>query len=183
MEADCKHEHHHRSRGAKSWVWVPKWKDVKEHYIFEIGFIAAGIQVVSALIFFISGVASIPGISDRLTKPLMYGVYWGPKLVASCGFVVAGFLYTIEMQKKWWKPAPRSLGWHIGVWKTSGAIGFLLLACFGLKQAQWAQDQSAIHCVWGSWAFMISSVLRWYECLEQYPVEVLKADTADLEKL
>ncbi|KXT07607.1 hypothetical protein AC578_10257 [Pseudocercospora eumusae] len=182
VEADCQHEHHHQS-GVKSWLWLPKWRDVREHYIFEIGFIAAGIQVVSALIFFISGVASIPGISDRLTTPLMYEVYWGPKLVASCGFVVTGFLYTIETQKKWWRPAPRSLGWHIGAWKTIGGIGFLLLSCFGLKQAQWAQYQSAVHCVWGSWAFLISSVLRWYECLEQYPVEVLKSNTADLVRL
>ncbi|EME79324.1 uncharacterized protein MYCFIDRAFT_156637 [Pseudocercospora fijiensis CIRAD86] len=182
VEANCTHEQHHQS-GVKSWIWLPRWGDVKEHYIHEIGFIAAGIQVVSALIFFISGVASIPGMSDRLTKPLMFGVYWVPKLVASCGFVVTGFLYTVETQNEWWKPAVRSLGWHVGFWKFFGGIGFLLLACFGLNQSQWAQYQSAIHCVWGSWAFLISSVLRWYECLEQYPVEVLRSDTADLENL
>ncbi|KXT15441.1 hypothetical protein AC579_10600 [Pseudocercospora musae] len=170
---NCKHEHHHRSE-VKSWVWLPK---------YEIGFIAAAIQVVSALIFFISGFASIPGIFDHLTTPLKYGLYWVPKLLASCGFVAAGLLYTIETQKKWWKPAPRSLGWHIGLSKTIGAMGFLLLTCFGLKQAQWAQYHSTVHCLWGSGAFLISSILRWYECLEQYPVEVLKSGTADLEKL
>lgn len=180
-EEDCRHGHHHRSK-IRSWVWWPSWKDVRTHYIYETAFIASVIQVVSAWTFFISGVASLPPISQHLkTLPLLYGLYWGPKLVASCGFVVAGVLFTLETQKCWWKPAFWTLGWHIGVWKTIGATGFLLMSCFGFYQASWAQYQSAITCVWASWAFLISSVLRWYECLEQYPVEVLRSRVQNLD--
>lgn len=33
-------------------------------------------------------------------------------------------LFTIETQPKWYIPAPKVLGWHIGFWNFIGGIGF-----------------------------------------------------------
>ncbi len=30
----------------------------------------------------------------------------------------------LETQPKWYLPAPKALGWHIGLWNLLGAIGF-----------------------------------------------------------
>lgn len=38
----------------------------------------------------------------------------------------------LETQRKWYVPAPKVLGWHIGLWNLIGAVGFtvwLLLIC------------------------------------------------------
>jgi hypothetical protein len=34
-----------------------------------------------------------------------------------------------------------------------------------------AQYQSALATFWGSWAFLIGSVVQWYESLDTHPVE------------
>ena len=36
----------------------------------------------------------------------------------------------LETQKKWYLPAPKVLGWHIGLWNLIGAIGFTVGAHF-----------------------------------------------------
>ena len=88
----------------------------------------------------------------------------------------------LESQHVWYIPRPFSLGWHVGcksdyriklslegwrnfpaVWNFVGGVGFTLCAIFGLYTAHWGQYQSALSTFWGGWAFLIGSVLQWYE--------------------
>ena len=84
----------------------------------------------------------------------------------------------LETQPKWYIPSWRVLGWWIGLWNLVGALGFTLCGALGLVFASPdAQYQANLATFWGSWAFLIGSVLQWYESLDTHPVEVQKVQT------
>lgn len=165
--------------GGRSWVWYPSKHDLMTHYIYDLGFLACSAQMVGATIFWIAGFTSLPGINNKLSQGLLDGIYWTPQVVGAIGFVTSGLLFMIETQKKWWLPAFDVLGWHIGAWNFIGAMGFLLCGCFGYDPASWSAFQASTSTFWGSWAFLIGSVLQLYESLEKQPVEVDNSMKAD----
>lgn len=86
----------------------------------------------------------------------------------------------LESQRTWCIPRPQSLGWHVGckstiiysvskidtlilVWNFLGAVGFTLSGIFGFYTAHWGMYQSALSTFWGGWAFLIGSIIQWYE--------------------
>ncbi|KAB2577081.1 putative integral membrane protein [Lasiodiplodia theobromae] len=175
-------DHHHSNRkilvesathpgGPRKWQWAPSWKDLRTHYFRELGFLASLIQLVSATVFWIAGFTSLPGIYDHMSTGLRDGVYWTPQILGGLGFILSGTLFMVETQVTWWKPAPSVLGWHIGFWNLIGGIGFTLCPAFGYDPSSWAQYQAACSTFWGSWAFLIGSIIQWYESLDKYPVE------------
>jgi len=100
------------------------------------------------------------------------GAYWVPQVVGGMGFVISGALFMIETQKRWYLPALSVLGWHIGMWNLIGGIGFTLCPIFGLLgDRHWAELQVSCSTFWGSCAFLIGSVIQWYESLDKHPVE------------
>jgi hypothetical protein len=167
------------SQRRKSWVWFPSYADLRNHYFHELGFIASLAQLFGATIFWISGFTALPGIFDHMSPGLTDGIYWTPQVIGGSGFIVSGTLFMIETQSKWWKPAFKTLGWHIGFWNLIGGIGFTLCPCFGYNSASWAQYQASLSTFWGSWAFLIGSVVQWYESLDKHPVEVDKTIQSD----
>lgn len=86
----------------------------------------------------------------------------------------------LESQKKWYLPAFSTLGWHIGLWNTIGGFGFFLSPVFGYFPEHWAQYQAGCQTFYGSWAFLIGSVVQLYESLDKRPVvvEKVKAEVA-----
>ncbi|SMQ48316.1 unnamed protein product [Zymoseptoria tritici ST99CH_3D7] len=161
-------------RRRKRWVWWPSPEALRMHHSRSIGFLASLILFVSATIFFISGFTSLPGIINTMNRTETCILYWVPQLIGGVGFVVSGWMFMIETQQHWWKPAVDVLGWHVGFWNFVGGIGFLLCPCFGFDSQPWAQYQACLATLWGSWAFLIGSVVQWYECLEKNPVVVAR---------
>jgi hypothetical protein len=164
-----KHELHTQER---SWVWWPSNEELRTHYIHNLGFLASLSQLLGASIFWIAGLTALPGIYDNMSRTFTIVFYWTPQIVGGLGFIVSGALFMIETQSKWWMPAPRTLGWWIGACNLIGGIGFTLCPAFGYDTNSWAQYQACLSTFWGSWAFMIGSVLQWYESLEKFPVEI-----------
>lgn len=65
----------------------------------------------------------------------------------------------IEVQEKWYLPAPRMLGWHIGLWNLVGAIGFTLCGALGFASGQpGIQYALTLSTFVGSWAFLVGGV-------------------------
>ncbi|KAL2355349.1 hypothetical protein BJ546DRAFT_841160 [Cryomyces antarcticus] len=157
---------------SKCWVWFPSYSELRTHYLHELGFLACLAQLIGASIFWIAGLTALPGINDRLSPGALDGIYWTPQVVGGCGFIVSGTLFMLETQEKWWKPALGTLGWHIGFWNWIGGIGFTLSPAFGYDTSEWALYQACLSTFWGSWAFLIGSVLQWYESLDKHPVDV-----------
>ncbi|KAK8214433.1 integral membrane protein [Phyllosticta capitalensis] len=158
---------------GKSWCWLPSYTQLRTHYVYELGFWACSIQLIAATIFWIAGFTALPGIYNHMSDNLIDGVYWTPQVVGGLGFVISGFLFMLETQTHWWKPALSQLGWHIGAWNMLGGVGFTLSPAFGYDMAaSWAQYQAACSTFWGSWAFLIGSLLQYYESLDKHPVEI-----------
>lgn len=104
--------------------WLPTWMNFKNHYVYDIGFLACTIQLIGATIFMITGIVALPGILDSLEHWQENACYWIPQMVASACFITASLLFTLETQERWWKPQPNVLGWWIGMWALVGSIGF-----------------------------------------------------------
>lgn len=157
------------------WIWIPSMEELRHRYIYELGFLASAIQWVAATVFWISGFTAIPEIQNRLTSTgALDGAFWVPQVIGGLGFVISGFLFMLETQSKWYNPALDTLGWHIGAWNCIGGWGFFLCPCFGFNPASWAQYQSDCSTFWGSWAFLIGSLIQLYESLNKNPVKVVK---------
>ncbi|KZF19792.1 hypothetical protein L228DRAFT_224456 [Xylona heveae TC161] len=156
---------------GRSWVWFPSWHELTTHYFREIGFLACLSQFLGATIFWISGFTALPNVINTANIGLADGIYWTPQVVGGTGFIISGTLFMLETQPKWYIPAPRVLGWHIGFWNLIGAIGFTLCGAFGYSSNSGIQYQASCSTFWGGWAFLIGSAIQWYESLDKNPVE------------
>lgn len=178
-ETTCTHHHRNKRRligppedslQSVEWSWVPDIRALREHYLHDIGFLACCFQMAGASIFWIAGLTALPGIFNHLSPAALDVVYWTPQVIGGTGFIISGILFMIETQQRWWKPALGTLGWHIGFWNMVGGVGFTLCPAFGFDPSSWAQYQSSCSTFWGSWAFLVGSVLQWYESLDKFPV-------------
>lgn len=160
---------------GKSWIWFPSKTEIQTHYIHELGFLASFTQLIAATIFWISGFTALPGIYDKMSRPITIIFYWTPQVIGGTGFMISGALFMLETQSKWYKPAFKTLGWWIGAWNLLGGVGFTVCPAFGYDQSSWAQYQACLSTFWGSWAFLVGSVIQWYESLAKYPVEAVEA--------
>ena len=171
---ECKTDPCNSHREPRSWIWIPSKRDLLDHHLHDLGFLASLSQLIGASIFWIAGLTALPGIYNHLPRLAQILVFWTPQVVGGTGFIISGFLFMVETQRRWYIPAFGTLGWHIGFWNLVGGIGFTLCPAFGYKEASWAQYQSGLSTFWGSWAFLIGSVIQWYESLEKHPVEIDK---------
>ncbi|KAJ3729888.1 hypothetical protein C8R42DRAFT_653130 [Lentinula raphanica] len=151
------------SETEHKWVWFSS--DPK--YWHELGFLAAFVQFWAATIFWISGFTALPSIQDAITPRtgVLDGIFWTPQVVGGMGFVISSSLLLFETQRKWYLPNISSLGWQVAIWNFIGAIGFTLCGALGYaaQTSTKAAYQSALSTFWGGWAFLIGSILQWYE--------------------
>ena len=156
-----------------TWIWFPSEHELYSHYCHELGFIACLVQLLGMTVFCVAGVTALPPIYPVLdTTWELNGAFWIPQIIGGVSFVISGTLFLIETQDHWWQPAPSVLGWHIAASYLVGGIGFTLCPIFGmLTGVRWAAFQVACSTFWGSWAFLIGSVIQWYESLNKHPVE------------
>ncbi|KAL2374709.1 integral membrane protein, variant [Blastomyces gilchristii SLH14081] len=157
---------------SPNFKWFPTLRDLRTHYIYELGFLASSAQLIGATIFWIAGVTALPGINNHLSENLADGVYRASQIIGGVGFIMSSTLFMLETQKNWYTPALRTLGWHINLWNFIGSIGFTLSGIFLLAyNNSGLQYQASLSTFWASWAFLIASVIQWYESLDKYPVE------------
>ncbi|KAF7348579.1 hypothetical protein MVEN_01375500 [Mycena venus] len=153
------------SAPKQKWIWF----STNGKYFHELGFLAAFVQYWAATIFWISGFTAIPTIQTAIMdkQGLLDGVFWTPQVIGGTGFIIASALMMIETQKKWYLPAPTSLGWHVGFWNLVGGVGFMLCGAFGyaLNSSTKIAYQSSCSTFWGGWAFLIGSAIQWYEAV------------------
>ncbi|TVY56233.1 hypothetical protein LCER1_G002296 [Lachnellula cervina] len=150
------------SSSASTWIWFPTARELRTHYLKEVGFLACLSQMIGATVFWISGFTALPPIYDRLTSSAAQnGAYWAPQVIGGSGFIISGTLFMLETQRKWYLPAPRVLGWHIGAWNLIGGIGFTLCGALGFASANsGCVYQGSLATFWGSWCFLIGSVIQ-----------------------
>lgn len=171
------------SSKPRTWIWYPTIHDLQTHYLHELGFLACLAQFLGVTTFWIAGFTALPGINNALaSQNLLDGIYWAPQILGGTGFIISGILFMLETQARWYQPAFGVLGWHIGFWNLVGAFGFTLCGALGPAYgSSGAQYEASLVTFWGSWAFLIGSLVQWYESLDKYPVE--KVGLKDLQKM
>ncbi|KAK3069914.1 hypothetical protein LTR53_011376 [Teratosphaeriaceae sp. CCFEE 6253] len=165
------------------WRWYPTWHALKNHHAYEIGYLACAIQLFGVTLYGITSIVILPGILDSLNAWQTNAAYWIPQMVAAACFLTASIMFTFETQDKWWKPEPAVLGWWISVWSTVGSVGFELCAAFGPASADktWCAYQSSLSSLWGSGAYLIGSLLQWYEAVNKHPVQELLSEPGEMK--
>ncbi len=142
---------------SRRWSWWPTWYELRTHYFKEIGFLACLSQFIGATVFWISGFTVLPPILNSFSTAATNGAFWLPQVIGGTGFIVSSTLFMIEVQPRWYIPAPSVLGWHIGFWNLIGAIGFTLCGALGFGGTSEAiQYSSTLSTFIGSWAFLVS---------------------------
>ncbi|KAI8973124.1 hypothetical protein BD414DRAFT_499200 [Trametes punicea] len=152
-----------RPRFKFRWIGVGSWR--------ELGYLACFIQMWAATIFWVSTITGLPNVIPRFPDDPPTDItdvfFWTPQVLGGCGFITSSLLLMIEVQKKWWLPDLQSLGWHIGFWNLVGAVGFTLCGALGYASlsSSGVNYQSVLSTYWGSWAFLIGSVIQLWETL------------------
>ncbi|KAK0635579.1 hypothetical protein B0T17DRAFT_48705 [Bombardia bombarda] len=164
-------------REKRRWSWWPTTHELTSHYLRDVGFLACLSQMIGATIFWIAGFTGLPPIYDALpTTSVTNGIYWLPQVVGGTGFIVSSILFMIEVQERWYLPAPWMLGWHIGLWNLVGAIGFTLCGALGFgvggQNGDAVEYAVTLSTFVGSWAFLIGSIIQWFESLDKYTILV-----------
>ncbi|RPD56551.1 hypothetical protein L226DRAFT_480446 [Lentinus tigrinus ALCF2SS1-7] len=145
------------------WIGIGSWR--------ELGFLACFVQMLAATVFWVSTITGIPNVISGLPEDPPTAItdvfFWTPQVIGGTGFIISSLLLMIEVQKKWWLPNLRSMGWHIGFWNLVGAVGFTLCGALGYGSLASSGEnyQSVLSTFWGSWAFMIGSVIQLWESL------------------
>lgn len=151
-----------------------KWRWIG--YSPTIGFWATLLQFIGATFFAVAVISGIPGVIGATEWQLQQTFIWTMQTVGSVFFVISSWISMVEEQENWYMPACGKVGWHSAFWNLLGSIGFLLSAVFGYL-ANW-KGKGAVCCqlwgtafntYWGSWAFMISSALLYYEVQNKQP--------------
>ena len=53
----------------------------------------------------------IHGFPDDPPTAITDVFFWTPQVIGGIGFIISSILLMIEVQKKWWLPNLRSMGW------------------------------------------------------------------------
>ncbi|KAH8917939.1 hypothetical protein BT69DRAFT_1268459 [Atractiella rhizophila] len=171
----------------KKWVWWGKgnWRD--------LGYMASIIQFAGATIFWISTLTGLPGVipgypDGEYSVAIVDIFYWVPQVIGGSGFIISSILLMLEVQHSLFVPNLRSLGWHIGLWNLIGGTAFTLCGALGIaptanQNLTGVEFESANSTFWGSWAFLIGSVIQtWETVYREDPTEKGRVKEVDEEK-
>jgi hypothetical protein len=155
--------------GSSTFIWWPSWHQFSSTYRYDLLFLAGIIQEIGAVVFAIATITSIPGVIDFTNTLLVSLSNLFPAAFGGFLFLVASILQITDAQEKCWEPLIRKLYWHVGLWNAIGSLGFLFAGALPFVGSEEARFQGILAGFWGSWAFLIGSVLQWYCVMGNYP--------------
>ncbi|KAK5166321.1 uncharacterized protein LTR77_008582 [Saxophila tyrrhenica] len=123
------------------WRWLPTKHALRNHLVYEIGFLASAVLFGSSLVYCAASIATF--VTSIMSESIPHWIRI-PQIIGATGFILASICLMIENQTYWTIPEPRSIGWNINCCIMVGSIGLLLSAIFGLLEpADWASYQWA----------------------------------------
>lgn len=78
LASDTSEAEHHEDQ--QQWKWIISWRDLRSHYIRELGFLACSAQLFGASVFWIAGFTALPGINNVMSLTLVKWIYWSPQV-------------------------------------------------------------------------------------------------------
>jgi hypothetical protein len=144
----------------------------------SLGWWASVIQFTGATAFTISVITGTPNVVSESQWQVTYALSWTMQVIGSIGFIVSSAMLMLEEQREWYIPAIDRIGWHSAFWNLIGSLGFFFSAVFGYL-SNWNGNGvvccqfwgTAFNTYYGSWAFLISSVLLLIEVENKEPTQ------------
>ena len=93
-----------------SWRFFPSVHEIRNHLLYDIGFLACGILLMSSAIYCACATAALITI---LTTGSIIPWIRIPQVVASIGFMASSALFMVETQEEWWRPQYNAIGWQV----------------------------------------------------------------------
>lgn len=149
---------------SPSWVWLPSWgvlKDALKTTPFQSGAmqLVAGAVLTTSVIFGFPGILApddIQGLSTFVFTPLLIG---------GGIFTISNIMLLLFVQERWYKPRLGNAAWQASLWNV---IASVLFAVTGVLFLGGDTLTGSVASFIGSWAFLIGSVIQWYDMMAFY---------------
>lgn len=138
-------------------------------YWNEKTFNAGMIQFIGTFIFAIATITSVPGVADLTNTNISYYANLLPATLGGFFFLIAAGFQLAAAQEKWYIPRPLHLDWQVGFWNAIGSLGFTLAGALFYPGTDALSLQASLAGFWGSWAYLIGSLIQWYLVMGNYP--------------
>lgn len=149
---------------SASWVWLPSWsifKDALKTTPFQSG----AMQLVAGSVLTTSVVFGFPGV---LAPDDLFGLsafVFTPLLIGGGIFTVSNIMLLLFVQERWYKPRFGAAAWQASMWNVVASI---LFAITGVLFLSGDTLGGSVASFIGSWAFLIGSVVQWYDMMAFY---------------
>lgn len=149
---------------SSSWVWLPNWRILRDSLKttpFQSGLMQlfAGAVLTTSVVFGFPGVLApddLLGLSTFVFTPLLIG---------GGIFTISNIMLLLFVQERWYKPRFRTAAWQASLWNVLASI---LFAVTGVLFLGGDTLGGSVASFIGSWAFLIGSVIQWYDMMAFY---------------
>lgn len=148
--------------GSPTFIYLPSALQFRQTYAHSLVFHSSVTQLLGAIIFTWATITSIPGVIDFSNFTLVSVTNYLPASLGGLLFLIAAILQILNA-KSW-----RGIDWHIGFWNGIGSAGFMLAGALPWIGTEAGDFQATLADFWGSWAFLVGSVLQWYCAMGSY---------------
>ncbi|KAF2117167.1 hypothetical protein BDV96DRAFT_685838 [Lophiotrema nucula] len=152
--------------GSIDWSWIPSWTKFWDLTINNLAFQAGLMVLFGGVIFMFGGITDFPGIVSE-ESPIFSSIVFGPQVIHGAIFFLANVLLAVAEQDKWYKPKIMDAEWQGAFLNAIGGFGFMVAGLL-LFQRKEESVESGIAAMFGSWAFLLGSLIRWFGVMEFY---------------
>jgi hypothetical protein len=156
--------------GNPAFIYFPTMHQLLTIYAQSFHFHAGLIQFLGTIIFSIATITSLPGILPSLaTSPFLIPLLnLLPATLGAFLFLTSSILQLLSAQKQWYRPEILKGEWHVGLWNAIGSLGFTLAGALPILGTEEASYIGTLAGFWGSWAFLVGSVVQLYIVMGYY---------------
>ncbi|EPE33433.1 hypothetical protein GLAREA_06446 [Glarea lozoyensis ATCC 20868] len=154
--------------GSPLFIWYPSLREFTSFYWSDLCFMSPTVTFIGTFIFMLAIITAVPGVLDLTDRPTFFLGNLFPGTLGGVLFTTASVMQAIDAQEKWYLPKHKSLDWHVGLWNTIGSIGFTLASALYFLETADGALQAGLASLWGSWAFLVASLLQWYGAMAKY---------------
>ncbi|KAE9365236.1 hypothetical protein N431DRAFT_549493 [Stipitochalara longipes BDJ] len=153
--------------GDSAFVYLPTMHQLRKTYAHSLPFHAGWVQLLGTLVFSMATLTSLPGVltSSPSLVPVLNLL---PATLGGLLFIIGSVLQTLNAQEKWWIPHAGKGDWQVGFWNVIGSLGFTLAGAMPVLGTETATYVGTLADFWGSWAFLIGSVVQLYIVMGYY---------------
>jgi len=153
--------------GDSAFIYLPTVHQICTRYAHSLYFHAGWVQFLGTIVFSLATLTSLPGVLTS-SPSLIPVLNLLPATLGGLLFIIASVLQILHAQDKWWIPQPVKGGWQVGFWNAIGSLGFTLAGALPVLGTETATYVGTLADFWGSWAFLIGSVVQLYIVMGYY---------------